>query len=361
MRNQNNPPALAAGELVNRPDSAFRTPHSAIAFAALVLFSFRRQWRVRGVGWVGVGLLGLTAGVVGLVTAGPVGWGLENQRVRRTKMTYRQYADALRPAARYEALTDPIEEEKDFFTVRRPRAFEDPAPLDPTRDALKSLVLSVPQVALSSPKFRSDYAFINFTRWVVFGVYLGFVLPLFTLAYASGALGTEREARTLVWLLTRPVPRWAVYLATFLGALPWCLLFAVGGFAAVCLAGGEPGRAALRVFWPAALAGAVAFAAVFHLCGAVFRRPVVVGLVYVFFFEVLVVALPGSLKLLSLAFYARSLMYNEARAAGSPADQLDLSQPVSAGTAWAVLAAATVGVTALGMGLFTRAEYRDDA
>ena len=347
--------------VASHPRSGFRAPGSALqAFAALVVFAFRRQWRVRGVAWVGVGLLGLTAGVVALVSASPAGWGIENRRVRRTAMTHAEYAEQLRPAARYNALTDPIEEEVDFFVVRRPRAFEWPTPFDPTRDALRSLVLSAPSVILSSPRFKTDWAFVNFARWVVIGVYLGFVLPLFTLAYASGALGTEREARSLVWLLTRPMPRWAVYLATFLGSLPWCLLFAVGGFAAVCLAGDGPGREALRVFWPAAVAGAVAFAAVFHLFGALFRRPVVVGLVYVFFFEFLVVALPGSLKLLSVAFYARSLMYNEARAAGFPADQLGLTQPVSAGTAWAVLATVTVGVTALGMWLFSRAEYRDD-
>ena len=91
-----------------------------------------------------------------------------------------------------------------------------------------------------------------------------------------------------------------------------------------------------------------------------FRRPVVVGLVYVFFFEALVPSLPGSLKLLSLTFYARSLMYNEATAAGYPSDMLEVSEPVSALTAWCVLIFATVAITVLGMWLFARSEYRDD-
>ncbi|MBX9581967.1 MAG: ABC transporter permease subunit [Gemmataceae bacterium] len=339
-----------------RHSSLIVHPSSFTAFLALVGLAFRRQWRVRGVGWVGLALLGLTAGVVALVTAGPAGWGLEGQRVRRTGVTYRAYAAQLTPEGRYAALTAPPEE----LPPRPVHPLETPSPLDPTREGLRSLLLSVPHAVLSSDRFRADWAFLNFTRWVVIGAYLGFVLPLFTLAYASGALGTEREARTLVWLLTRPIPRWAVYLGTLLGTLPWCLVFAGGGFAGVCLAGGGPGREALRVFWPAALAGAVAFAAIFHLVGAVFRRPVVVGLVYVFFFEYLVAALPGSLKLLSVTFYARSLMYNEALAAGFPADRLDLSQPVSAATAWAVLAVVTAAATGLGMWLFTRAEYRDD-
>jgi ABC-type transport system involved in multi-copper enzyme maturation permease subunit len=213
---------------------------------------------------------------------------------------------------------------------------------------------------MRSEQFLHDWTFMNFSRWVPLWVYLLFVLPLFTLSYASGAFGAEREGRTLVWLLTRPLPRSAVYLAEFVGTLPWCLAFSVGGFVLLCAVGGPPGREALRLYWPAAVAGTVAFAALFHLIGAVFRRPVVVGLVYVFFYEALVLSLPGSLKLLSLTFYTRCLMYNGAAAAGYPVEMLDVTGPVSATTAWAVLLSAAAGLTGLGMWLFARREHPDD-
>ena len=114
----------------------------------------------------------------------------------------------------------------------------------------------------------------------------------------------------------------------------------------------RPGRIALAAYWPAAAAATIAFSALFHLIGAIFRRPVVVGLVYVFFYEALVAALPGSLKLLSLTFYARSLMYNAAAAEGYPVDILEIPQAVSSTTAWSVLGIATVFLTLLGMWLF---------
>ena len=85
-----------------------------------------------------------------------------------------------------------------------------------------------------------------------------------------------------------------------------------------------------------------------------------VGLVYVFFFEALVAALPGSLKLLSLTFYSRSLMYNAATEVGYPAGMMDFSQPESSSTAWLVLGIATISLTVLGTWLFARLEYRDD-
>ena len=43
-----------------------------------------------------------------------------------------------------------------------------------------------------------DWGFMNFSRWVVLGV-LGFVLPLFTLSYATAAFSTNRESRSLVY------------------------------------------------------------------------------------------------------------------------------------------------------------------
>jgi hypothetical protein len=339
-------------------------------FWVLVVQSFQRHWRVRQMGWIALALLAVSVVSVVLVGESPAGWGLPDRRVPRTRTTYREYSDQLRRGDRYVRHFSQPPDAQQPPLKRPPEPVEVPFVLDPTRDALQTLMLSVPHEVLKDETtaegeppqktFLHDWAMMNFSRWVVLVLYLGFILPLFTLSYASGAFGTDRESRTLVWLMTRPIPRSAIYLGKFVGTLPWCLAFSGGGFVALCLAGGPDGREALALYWPAALAGTVAFAALFHLIGALFRRPVVVGLVYVFFFEALVGTLPGSLKLLSLSFYARCLMYNGAVAAGYPADMLEVAQPVSSQTAWAVLAAATVGLSVLGAWRFARSEYRDD-
>ena len=327
-----------------------------LAFWVLIVQSFQRHWRVRQMGWVALGLLSVIVIWDAAVTLSPAGWGLDNRRVRRTQVTYREYGEELRPSSRYEALLRPPEP----FPKRPMLVNETPAPLEPLRDSLTSLVLSIPHAVMQSERFLADWSFTNFARWVVLSAYLGFVLPMFTLAYASGAIGSERESRSLIWLMTRPMPRSSIYLAKLFGTLPWCLLFSVGGFGALCLAGGEQGRVAFRLFWPAALAGTIAFSALFHLIGAIFRRPVIVGLVYVFFFEFLVAALPGSLKMLSLTFYTRCLMYNEAVAVGYPGAMLDVPAPVTSTTAWAMLTVVPLVLTLLGSWLFARFEYRDD-
>jgi ABC-type transport system involved in multi-copper enzyme maturation permease subunit len=201
-----------------------------------------------------------------------------------------------------------------------------------------------------------------FSRWVVFLLFLGFLLPLFSLSFAAGAIGQERESRSLVWLMTRPLPRSGVYLAKFLGVLPWCLLLTVGGFGALCLAGGQTGREAFVLYGPAVCAGSLAFAAVFFLLGALFPRPAILGLLYAFFFETLLseLPIPGTLKRLSINYYTRCLLYSAAEGHDVPVESSSLFVPVSPTTAWAVLLGATVGVTALGMWLFARLEYRDD-
>ena len=116
----------------------------------------------------------------------------------------------------------------------------------------------------------------------------------------------------------------------------------------VTIAGAKPGPEAIvrindyNFMRRAFAAGTIGFAALFHLVGAVFRRPAVFGLVYIFFFETLVANLPGSLKQLSLNYYVKSLLYNEATAAVTTAtpESLDVYAPADPVTAWITLLAA---------------------
>ena len=327
------------------PPSILAPQSSLLAFLALVRLTLRRHWRVRALGWVSAGLVALMSVAVAVFTHGPVGWRLENRpnmvadhkSAGAVRMTYREYADDR--LAYYQALPGP-----------------------PDQLAVRAIAFAGPRAVMNDPVLLDDYAFLNFSRWVVFGLFLSFTLPLFTLAYASGAIGAEREGRTLIWLATRPLPRGAVYLAKFLGVLPWCVAVSMLGLGALCLAGGELGRRAFGFYWPAAVVASVGFSALFHLIGAAFRRPTVVGLVYVFFFETLVANLPGSLKQLSLNFYARSLLYNKAAeaAGGVTPTNLDVYAPTDSGTAVAVLLLAACALTAVGMAVFARQEPREE-
>src|SRR5204862_5123117 len=125
------------------------------------------------------------------------------------------------------------------------------APLQPEAAAFERMSAAAFESVLQASRF------VMFARWVLFSLFLAFLLPLWSLSFATQALGGEREDRSLVWLLTRPLPRWSIYLAKFVGVLPWSLALNLGGFAIICWAAGPPGRTAFRLFWPAILAGSL--------------------------------------------------------------------------------------------------------
>ena len=303
--------------------------HTLRAWVALVALSLRRQARMRQMVAIALVLMALSVLFVALVSA-TMGWKLTNQRAPRTGgLTYGQALD---------------------WTIAREGFHARIVPVHAVETAISSSI----RAALDHS------AFLVFSRWVVFAIFQSFLLPLWTLSFATDAIGNERESRTLIWLFTRPLPKPAVYLAKYVAALPWCLGLNLVGFVGICLAAGEPGRLALRLFWPAVLMGTVAFAALFHLIAAAFRRPAIVGLIYSFFFETLVGDLPGDLKRMSLSFYIRSLMFEAVEPLDIAPDQLTVYNPVGASTAWGVLAGATVVFLVVGMVVFARSEYRED-
>src|SRR5207249_6283590 len=80
--------------------------------------------------------------------------------------------------------------------------------------------------------------FFVFSNWIVFSIFTTFLMPLWSLSFATEGLGREREAGNLLWLLTRPLSRPAIYLANFVAVLTGALGLSVGGCAVLCAVGG---------------------------------------------------------------------------------------------------------------------------
>lgn len=62
----------------------------------------------------------------------------------------------------------------------------------------------------------------------------GFLLVILSVVFSTGAIGQEMEQKTIVYLLTRPVPRWRILLARFAAAT--LLIVATGWLALLLLA-----------------------------------------------------------------------------------------------------------------------------
>jgi ABC-2 type transport system permease protein len=290
------------------------------AWCFLVLLSWRRQARARQMVWIAFGLLAFTTAMTAVASAADL-W--HRPRFRLLTAEDQMMLDALAPGSPMQSLSDAL--------------------LGAARGAVLSDV-SAAQV---------------FARWVVAAIFLGFLLPLWSLSFATEAVGGEREQNSLIWLLARPLPRPLIYLAKFVALLPWTVGLNMGGFALLCASAGRPGLTALRLFWPAVLCATLAFAALFQLFGAAFRRPAIVAIGYSFFLEIILGNMPGVMKRVSIGFYAHCMMLEAAERHGIEMDRPNVYWPVDGMTAIIVLMTATAALLVLGMAVFSRTQYHD--
>jgi ABC-type transport system involved in multi-copper enzyme maturation permease subunit len=358
--NESNVPVLTEPA----PASAAGSPSAWRAWLYLVRHSWQRQARTRLMVWIALGLLLFLTIWVALITQRGV-WDIRNWRMpRRGGMSYPEWVFYARMAPRsvlaYRQPTDvfkPPPRQRDLWmAIYNQKA---PPPLTLSSDPVQMAVAAAFDAVLESEEFRLRIAFVIFSQVIVFSIFTTFLLPLCSLSFATEALGREREQGNLLWTLTRPLPRSSIYLAKFVAVLPWCLILNVGGFYLICRVAGPPGQMAYATFWPAMVLGTLAFAALFHLMGALFRRAPVIAILYSFFLETVIGNLPGHLKRASISFYVRSLMYDNAGDLNLRPDRPLLYAPVDGTVACCVLAGLTVLLLALGMWVFTRAEYLD--
>ncbi|MGD9645967.1 MAG: ABC transporter permease subunit [Pirellulales bacterium] len=199
-------------------------------------------------------------------------------------------------------------------------------------------------------EFSTDFMIFLFTL---------FVIPVCALAYATTSVGGDREDRTLLFLLVRPIPRWLILLAKFLATLPLVLGVVVASFFIFCQLAGEVGRAAFSLYLPAVFYMTLAYVCLFHLFAVTFRHSTIVALIYALFMEYFLGNMPGIVKRIAVSFYGRSMMYDLGAQHGLSAPDPTWFVPVSAQTAVQALAWLSLGGIVLALWVFSTREYRD--
>jgi ABC-type transport system involved in multi-copper enzyme maturation permease subunit len=160
---------------------------------------------------------------------------------------------------------------------------------------------------------------VRLTGPIVFGLmiwmlFVRFCIPVLAVFYGTSLIADEIEDKTITYLFSRPIPREAVllgkyfaYLAcTIMVVLPsvilmWLLLVPIGGSLGGNFIDLVKDLAVLAL-------GLIVYGAVFALVGSIFKRPLLVGLLFVFGWETVVTLVPGNLKRLTVAFYLEGLI-----------------------------------------------------
>lgn len=146
--------------------------------------------------------------------------------------------------------------------------------------------------------------------WVLF---LRFVVPILGVFYGTALIADEVDDKTITYLFTRPIPRGAVLVGKYLAYLVCTSLVVLPSvmlvyFLLVRIEQIPATFPSLVVDLGLLFVGLAAYGALFAFVGAFFRRPLVIGLVFIVGWEQTAMALPGYMKRFTVAYYLQALV-----------------------------------------------------
>src|SRR6185295_11466630 len=145
-------------------------------------------------------------------------------------------------------------------------------------------------------------------------LYIRFIVPVLGVFYGTSLIADEVEDKTITYLFTRPIPKGAVLLGKYLAYLACTVLVVLPSIVIVYLCivpmRGSLGGSFLDLVKDLSLLaiGLAVYGAVFAFIGAKFKRPLLVGLIFIFGWEQAALAFPGYLKKFTVAYYLQALV-----------------------------------------------------
>jgi ABC-2 type transport system permease protein len=207
---------------------------------------------------------------------------------------------------------------------------------------------------------------------LVFNLVPHVLAPLTALLYASGMIQDEVEGQTLIYLVVRPLPRWALYLGRAAVTLVISTLVTVLGTAAlyVSIYAGAPPPEGTSLPVRIVQTGAVLALAQVCYCGLfgglsmILRRSLVAGVIYIALFEGLVANIDFIVRRVTVVYYFRILVLRWLEVRGFAREhwerawKLDLEEVADASTCVRNLLIAGLAFTLLSAFWFTTREFR---
>ncbi len=192
-----------------------------------------------------------------------------------------------------------------------------------------------------------------------------FVLVILSVIFGTGVITQEVEQKTIVYLLTRPVPRWRILLMKYAATVTLTTLtvwLASVSLALATVGIKGLGECGLPRDMGILLVGALAYGALFLMVATLVDRPLLLGLLYAFGWESWVPSLPGNFKYLSLMAYLRVLAPhgaadNSSAAPANPFASALSSEAISSHVATLALTLAILGALAAALAIFSVREY----
>jgi ABC-type transport system involved in multi-copper enzyme maturation permease subunit len=160
---------------------------------------------------------------------------------------------------------------------------------------------------------------VRMTGPAIFGLmiwvfYLRFTVPVLGVFYGTSLMADEVEDKTITYLFVRPIRRGAVLIGKYLAYLA-CTIFVVLPsvvlvYLLVVPMRGTLGGSFIDLLKDLSLLslGLAVYGALFAFVGAKFKRPLLIGLVFIFGWEQAALAFPGYMKKFTIAYYLQGLV-----------------------------------------------------
>jgi len=196
------------------------------------------------------------------------------------------------------------------------------------RKVLMKRTVLISLAVLLIPAYISTYSLIdtpeeftwtdNFADIYLFLV-LQVLLLLFCLVYGTSIMNEEIEKRTITYLSTRGLKRFEVVLYKWSGlVISVSVLFFLTITINYLILSMHEGVGSffdhislLFSILFVTFVGVAAYTSLFLLFGTTFRRPLMIGLLFSFFWEIFIVNLETNVRKVTLMYYLRSLVYRE--------------------------------------------------
>ncbi len=140
-----------------------------------------------------------------------------------------------------------------------------------------------------------------------------FIIPLIAILYASSAVRDDIENHTIVYLITRPVSKTEIMLYKFKGYFisAW-IPIAISLIISFLIAALKDGNSIQHLDYIGTLLilmslNLLAYGAIFFLFALITSYPIVLSLLYVFFWETVVTSLPNVINRFSVTFHIQSM------------------------------------------------------
>ncbi len=170
----------------------------------------------------------------------------------------------------------------------------------------------VRMVRLLNPEAREVIS--NYFTEIGGPYYFMLLIPLLALFYGSSVLNDEVDNKTLIYLTTSPVSKSSILVGKFLAHTLIAAIIITAGQLLAYIASSFTrllGAAYLYkfgLFVVVGLLAVLAYASFFTLLGTLMRKSVILGLLFIFFWETAVQYVPGTTQKLTIIHYVKSLL-----------------------------------------------------